>query len=101
MKERISLLRIKFLKSILTEKEFNQIRRDEKAYKGSLEMYDEEYIDSVNVIALNEKRFIFLKKDMTKLHTDWMKTLGEISLKETLINPVHVEVESNGLMIVE
>lgn len=97
----MSLLRIRFLKSILTQKEYEQIKRDEIAYEGSLEMYDEDYINSVNVISLNDKRFIFLKEDMAKLHTDWMKTLGEITLKETLTNPVHVEVESNGLMIIE
>lgn len=102
MKGRMNLLkRMRFLKNILTTEEFNEIKRDEQAYKGSLEMYDEEYIDSVNVIALNDKRFIVLKKDMNKLNVDWKKTLGEISLKVILINPVYVEVESNGLMIVE
>lgn len=95
------LKRIRFLKSILTIKEFNEIKRDENSFKGSMEMYDEEYIDSVNVIAINEKRFIFLKEDISKLHKEWKKTLGEVSLKETLINPIYVEVESDGTMLLE
>jgi chromosome segregation ATPase len=95
------LKRVKFLKEILTLKEFNEIKMDESAFKGSLEMYNEDYIDSVNVFAINNKRFIILKNDLPKLHKDWARTLGELSLNESLINPVYVEVESNGVMLVE
>lgn len=93
--------RRRFLKSILTAKEFNEIRRDEDTYKEAIKMYDEQYIDSVHVIAVNGKRFVVPIEDMPKLHKDWKRILGEISLKEILINPIYVQVESDGTMLVE
>lgn len=92
---------VEFLKKILTLEEFNEIQMDESAFKGALGMYEEDYIDSVNVFAINNKRFIIKKSDSPKLHKDWEKTLEELSLKESLLNPVYVEVDSNGVMLVE
>lgn len=93
--------RIAFLKEVLTAEEYQKIEQDKKAFQICLRMYDEEYIDSVQVYAVNNKRFIVSKKDVTKLPGTWADTSAELSLVETLENPVYVEIDTDGSLLVE
>ena len=93
--------RIAFLKEVQTAEEYQKIEQDKKAFKTCLEMYDEEYIDSVQVYAVNNKRFIVSKEDVPKLPVTWADTSAELSLVETLENPVYVEIDTDGILLIE
>jgi hypothetical protein len=90
-----------FLKKIMTIDEFNDLNQENEVINESLKMYSEEYIDSVIVIAAKDKRFIINKNDISKLHNEWLKTLEEVSHEQSLINPVYVDIDENGTMLID
>lgn len=88
-----------FLRMALTEDEFYQVAKPE--YHDELKsMYPDEFISKVFIVAIKNKRFVFMKEDINKL-TDTMKdTLVELAEDKELMNPVLVEIE-NGVLVVE
>lgn len=93
--------RMDFLERISTPEELQKIEMSEEVLKTCLDMYDEAYIDSVKVYPFNTKRFVVSKEDVPKLPPTWTETLNSLSLDETLMNPVYVEVDEKGVLLVE
>lgn len=91
--------RTEFLKQILTAEEYQEIEQNKEAFQTCLDMYSEEYIDSVNVYEVNSKRFIVAKTDVSKLPKTWSNTLEEVSHVKQLLNPVYIEVDTDGELL--
>lgn len=91
----------RFLKDILTEKEFTELKKEPEAFQEAMAMYDERFIDSVVVMPYNTKRFLVKKNDLQKMPPNYETTLGKISLQQELINPVYVEVGENGTLYID
>lgn len=99
--QRIRAIQDTFVRSILTKEEVEEVKADDIiSYDRVLLMYGETYIKSVEVFAFNDNRFIINKKDMSRLHTGWKDTLEKLSKEESLINPVFVDVDSDGRLLV-
>ena len=88
-----------FLKEILTEEEYQEV--------GNLphvqDLYSEKFIDSVEVIPIENKRFLIRKADKENLPEHWKETLIEVTRKEndTLLNPVYVELDKDGTLLLD
>lgn len=99
--KRIRALQNNFIQRILTDEEITELKLSENiSYDKVLKMYGESYIKSVEVFAYNNKRFIIAKSDISFLHTGWENTLKALSTGEGLVNPVFVDVESDGQLII-
>lgn len=90
-----------FLQQILAPTEFQQLQEDTVAMECSLELYDEAYIDSVDIVSIHNKQFLIPKTDLPKLPKKWILTLQELARKEPLLNPVYVHVEPDGVLLVD
>ena len=88
-----------FLREILTEEEYKEVGHLPEVQT----MYTEEFINSVNVVKINNKRFLILKKDTERLPSDWIRTLALLTQKEndSLMNPVHVTIDEDGILLVD
>lgn len=65
------------------------------------EMYPIEVIENSSVISLDNHYFVFSNKDrvnLTEAHFDLLETLADI---EELHNPVYVELDEDGRLIVD
>jgi len=90
-----------FLQKILTEEEYHEVQLDAFAFSESMKLYSPEYIDSVIVIAIDNKRFLINKADITMMNDYSLSTLTWIAKSEFLQNPIYVEVEANGSLLID
>lgn len=65
------------------------------------DMYDNTIIENSEVLVIGNKHFLFSKNDFRKLNEEQKNTLELISLEESLINPVYVEIGSEGELIID
>ncbi|TDL34586.1 hypothetical protein E2R51_02390 [Jeotgalibacillus sp. S-D1] len=64
-------------------------------------MYSKELIEKSKVISIGEKSFVFLADQAKKLNPDYIAALETLSKNEELINPVFVEIDEEGVMVLD
>lgn len=91
-----------FLKEILTEEEYKEITELPHVSRVR-EMYSEEYIDSVEIIPVDNKRFIINKGEKSQLPQNYLETLKTITKEanEDLLNPVYISVDADGTLLLD
>lgn len=90
-----------FLKQAITNDEYQELITDPVAYRKALELYSEEFVDSVIIVSINDTRFLIKKEEAGKLHKDWLLTLMELAEKESLSNPVYVDADEDGTLLID
>jgi len=63
-------------------------------------IYPKTYTDTIKIVKGTQKRFVFTSEDyqnLTSTHYDTLKKLDEL---EQLINPVHIEIDIDGGLLV-
>lgn len=53
------------------------------------------------ILRIGLKNFVFSKEDFEKLNEEHLELLDSLSTNEELLNPVYVEVESNGRLVID
>lgn len=53
------------------------------------------------ILRIGQKNFVFSKEDFEKLNEEHLELLDSLSTNEELLNPVYVEVESNGRLVID
>lgn len=66
-----------------------------------LDMYSVEFIESVQVVSIGSKNFILSNSDMERLEANHNNVLMNLSDQESLINPVYVHLDENGVLLVD
>ena len=64
-------------------------------------MYPDELIDNSSVLKIGDHYFVFSKSDYTKLTDKHRKALSTIARHEMLHNPVYVEIDEEGSLLVD
>lgn len=83
----------------LDEKDFNEA--DQSLIMNLYNMYSVDLIDSSKVFQINEKYFVFNKDQYDLLTKEHKEILQELSLNKDLINPVFVEIDSDGGLLID
>ncbi len=83
----------------LEEEDFSQ---DDAELVALLEaMYPNDLIENSRIVSLDNHYFLFSKQDAARLTEQHYDTLGELAEKEHLHNPVYVELDEEGRLIVD
>ena len=53
------------------------------------------------ILRIGQKNFVFSKEDFMNLNEEHLELLDSLSTNEELLNPVYVEVESNGRLVID
>lgn len=53
------------------------------------------------ILRIGQKNFVFSKEDFEKLNEEHLELLDSLSTNEELLNPVYVEVEPNGRLVID
>lgn len=53
------------------------------------------------ILRIGQKNFVFSKEDFVTLNEEHLELLDSLSTNEELLNPVYVEVESNGRLVID
>lgn len=64
-------------------------------------MYDEKMINNVEVVHTFGKHFVLSKDDYKNLNKDQIDTLESLSMNKDLMNPVFVEVDEDGRLLID
>lgn len=64
-------------------------------------MYPVSLIDNSHIIEIDNHYFVFSKQDAAKLSEQHFDILSELSDNEQLINPIYVELDEEGRLIVD
>ena len=83
----------------LDEKDFNE--DDKKMIQLLDSMYTIEMIENSIVVDLDKNYFVFSKEDSVKLTEEHFDTLMLLSERETLHNPVYVDIDSEGRLLID
>ena len=83
----------------LFERDFN--KDDESMIRLLDEMYPIEMIDNSVIINLDNNYFIFSKDDSRKLTEEHFDTLMTLAEGENLHNPVYVDIDAEGRLLVD
>lgn len=83
----------------LNESDFNEL--DFTITRTLEQMYPAEIVQNCSVIAIGEKFFVFLKKDIKFLTEQHFDTMASLSDHEDLHNPVYVEVDHEGRLCID
>ncbi len=83
----------------LQESDFND--DDVRLIRLLEEMYPVSMIDNSHVIEIDNHYFIFSNQDASRLKAQHFDVLSELSSREQLENPVYVELDGEGRLIVD
>nr|WP_296961224.1 hypothetical protein [uncultured Mediterraneibacter sp.] len=83
----------------LSEEDFNE--NDCHLIKLLDLMYPIEIVDSSSIVHLNNNYFVFNKADAAKLTEENFDTLSILTETETLHNPVYVELDNEGRLLID
>lgn len=83
----------------LEERDFNQ--DDRKLISLLDQMYPIDMIKNSAIVSLDNNFFVFQKKDATQLTEEHFDTLMSLAEKESLNNPVYVEINEEGRLIID
>ena len=53
------------------------------------------------ILRIGQKNFVFSKEDFMNLNEEHLELLDSLSTNEELLNPVYVEVESSGRLVID
>lgn len=83
----------------LSESDFNQ---DDMKLVSLLEnMYPIEMIDESRIVSIDNHYFIFNKADVSKLTEAHFDTLSTLVEKEELYNPIYVDIDEEGRLLID
>jgi hypothetical protein len=74
---------------------------DEKLIRLLDNMYSEEMIDNSSIINLDKNYFVFRTNEISKLTETHFDVLLSLSEREELHNPVYVEIDEEGRLIID
>lgn len=83
----------------LNENDFNE--DDFKLINLLNQMYPIEMIDNSEIIEFDNHYFVFTREDRQKLTEQHMDTLSILAENEPLYNPIYVEIDSEGRLVVD
>ena len=83
----------------LSESDFSDA--DVRIMKLLDEMYPASLIDNSHIIEIDNHYFIFSKQDAEQLTEQHFDTLSALSENEQLMNPVYVELDEEGRLIID
>lgn len=83
----------------LSESNFNE--KDSEMIKMLDMMYSDEIIEQSEVINLDKNYFVFNKKDISKLTEKHFDVLSALVEQEDLMNPVYVEMDGEGRLLID
>ena len=83
----------------LDEKDFNE--DDKKMIRLLDSMYPIEMIENSIVVDLDKNYFVFSKEDSVKLTEEHFDTLMMLSERESLHNPFYVDIDSEGMLLID
>ncbi len=83
----------------LEEADFN--REDRELTENLKEMYPDELITGSQIIAANSTRFVFSIEDAKNLTEQHMDTLSQLAERGGLHNPVFVEIDETGGLLID
>ena len=83
----------------LYENDFN--RDDESMMRLLDEMYPIDMVNNTDIIHLDNKYFVFAKSDSSKLKEEHFDTLMTLAEQDSLNNPVYVEIDEEGRLLVD
>lgn len=86
-------------KVALSENDFSE--SDIELVKKLEEMYPNDLIEESFVVSIDQKNFVFLKKDIELLSVQHYDVLSTLSEDDSLHNPVFVTIEEEGRLIVD
>ena len=83
----------------LEESDFNE--DDVKIISALDKMYPIELIENSSVVEIDSHYFVFHKSDMPKLTEQNFDTLSNLAESGQLVNPVYVEIDEGGTLIID
>ena len=87
------------LQVILYESDLSE--QDVEFLKSIYRMHPKSFLDTIKVVKTNNKRFVFSKSDYQSLTNVHYETLQKLDKFDELINPVYVEIDTDGGLIVD
>lgn len=83
----------------LMETDFNE--EDKKIVIQLNEMYTDDVVQNSKIVSIGDKNFVFSKEDYDKLTETHYEVLTKLSVNQELNNPVFVEMDNRGRLIVD
>ena len=83
----------------LSENDFNQ--EDEELISLLESMYPIEMINSSRIISIDNHHFIFNQEDISRLTEEHFDTLSILVENEELYNPIYVEIDEEGRLLID
>ncbi|MEZ3446445.1 MAG: hypothetical protein K1W30_15185 [Lachnospiraceae bacterium] len=83
----------------LDEKDFNE--KDARMISTLDQMYPIGLIEDSSIVNIDSRYFIFHKKDISRLIEQHFDTLSSLTENEQLCNPVFVEVDERGCLLID
>lgn len=83
----------------LSESDFNQ--GDYALIETLDQMYDDAIVENSEIVNLDKLYFVFPKEDIKKLTESHFDTLLTLAEREELHNPVYVEIDQEGRLVVD
>lgn len=83
----------------LDENDFNE--NDAKIISCLDEMYPIDLIENSSVIEIDNQYYVFSKDDMPKLTEQHFDTLSILAEKGQLLNPVYVDIDERGRLVID
>lgn len=83
----------------LDERDFNE--SDTELITALDRMYPMQLIDNSEVIEIDNHYFVFKKEDAQKLTEQHFDTLSSLAESENLFNPIYVEIDEGGRLVID
>lgn len=97
-----------FILNSMTDKELNSLfsnlnfNIDQLKLSNEInDLYTDEMIENSKIIKIDDKRFIISKENYKNLTKEHIETLKELIKNETLYNPVFIELDNEGRLIID
>lgn len=84
---------------VLSENDFNQ--EDKELISLLDSMYPIEMINSSRIISVDNHYFIFNKENISKLTEEHFDTLSILAENEELYNPIYVDIDEEGRLLID
>ena len=83
----------------LSESDFNA--EDAELISLLEQMYSIEMIESSDIVSVDNHYFVFNKADTPKLTEEHFDTLSILAENEQLFNPVYVDIDEEGRLVID
>lgn len=99
--------RAKFITKVLSEKDCEDLLAKIKCEHNShifqeLQlMFPKEIISNAYILPIKDNYFVFSKADKDRITENHMAILRQLASREKLYNPLYVEIENDGNLVVE